>query len=239
MVFPGEPYRPSALNSGSERSSAPALPLEPTPTPLPPLPDLQSLPLIPVRVADQPLLQDDAVRSDPEESGVRVFPSTRRRFLDTLPATEVVEPLQETVNWLDALQRETSYLAESVPNPDPPAGLSRLSLSAPSDAQISTPPRSPAAQTATRVTDRGSEVLPAVSETLGPNRGEGTFVVLMIYQGDNSLEIARQLSQDAFVKDVAGEKYVQLAAFQQLEYARYMAENLKQRGVPVTISQFQ
>ncbi len=239
LVFPGEPYRSPVLNSGAENPAASARSPEPTPTPLPPLPDLQSLPLIPVRVADQPLFRDELDRAESEESRPTSFSSTRRRFLDTLPATEVVQPLQETVNWLDALQRETSYLAGSVPHSEAPAGISRLSLSAPSSVQALASTPSPPTQRPTLAAERGAESLPTVAETLGPNRGEGTFVVLMTYQGDNSLEMARQLSQDAFVKDVAGEKYVQLAAFQQLEYARYMAENLKERGLPVTISQFQ
>jgi hypothetical protein len=241
LVFPGEPYRSTALNGVPEDSPDSTLSSEPTPTPPPPLPDLQSLPLIPVRVADQPLFRDDLPPSAPEEPISTSLAPTRRRFLDSLPVNDGVEPLQETVNWLDALQRETSYLAGSVTNPDPPPGISRLSLSLPPAAPTD-PLTLSAAADADEITQTDGlslGVVPTVSETLGPNRGEGTFVVLMTYQGDNSLEIARQLSQDAFVKDVAGEKYVQLAAFQQLEYARYMAENLKQRGVPVMISQHQ
>ncbi len=72
---------------------------------------------------------------------------------------------------------------------------------------------------------------------LGPDLGEGTFLVLMTYQGDNSLSEAREHSQGAFIKRLEGETYVQLAAFDQLEYARHMADRLRRQGVSVLILQ--
>ncbi|MEM8714409.1 MAG: hypothetical protein AAGE92_01315 [Cyanobacteria bacterium P01_G01_bin.4] len=70
---------------------------------------------------------------------------------------------------------------------------------------------------------------------LGPSFGEGSFLVLMAYQGDNSLSQARKYSQGAFIKQLDGETYVQLAAFDQLEYARHMADSLRNQGVAVLI----
>ena len=72
---------------------------------------------------------------------------------------------------------------------------------------------------------------------LGPSFGEGSYLVLMTYQGDNSLSQARKYSQGAFIKQLDGETYVQLAAFDQLEYARHMADNLRRQGVAVLILQ--
>ncbi|WP_017327230.1 hypothetical protein [Synechococcus sp. PCC 7336] len=79
-------------------------------------------------------------------------------------------------------------------------------------------------------------VTPSV-DGLGPNLGSGTFLVLMTYQDDGSLARAQQYSQGAFVKQLGDETYVQLAAFEQLEYARHMADNLRRQGVPVLILQ--
>ena len=72
---------------------------------------------------------------------------------------------------------------------------------------------------------------------LGPSLGEGSYLVLMAYQGDNSLSQARSYSQGAFIKQLDGETYVQLAAFDQLEYARHMADDLRKQGVAVLILQ--
>ncbi|MGK7911499.1 MAG: hypothetical protein AB4050_08455 [Synechococcus sp.] len=72
---------------------------------------------------------------------------------------------------------------------------------------------------------------------LGPSFGEGSYLVLMAYQGDNSLSQARKYSRGAFIKQLDGETYVQLAAFDQLEYARHMADNLRNQGVSVLILQ--
>jgi hypothetical protein len=72
-------------------------------------------------------------------------------------------------------------------------------------------------------------------DSLGPNRGEGTFLVLTTYSGEESLAEARRIARDAFVKEVNGQKFVQVAAFAQLEYARYHAATLKNQGFNVTI----
>ncbi len=72
---------------------------------------------------------------------------------------------------------------------------------------------------------------------LGENKGEGNFVVLVSYQNDASLAQARQVVTDAFVRELGGTTYIQVAAFSQLEFARHMAEELQAQGLDVTITQ--
>ncbi len=72
---------------------------------------------------------------------------------------------------------------------------------------------------------------------LGENRGEGNFVVLVSYLNDASLAQARQVVTDAFVREMGGTTYIQVAAFSQIEYARHMADELQAQGLDVTITQ--
>lgn len=83
------------------------------------------------------------------------------------------------------------------------------------------------------------EVVPPDSGVidLGDNKGEGNFLVLVSYQNDASLTQARQVVTDAFVRQMGGETYIQVAAFSQLEYARHMADELQAQGLSVTITQ--
>ncbi|MEM6446380.1 MAG: hypothetical protein AAF704_07430 [Cyanobacteria bacterium P01_D01_bin.123] len=83
----------------------------------------------------------------------------------------------------------------------------------------------------------GAAQAATLPRSLGTDLGEGTFVVLMTYQGDRSLERARQIEPSAFVKRLGDRTYVQLATFRQLEHARHLADRLSREGVPVVISQ--
>ncbi|MFS8803217.1 hypothetical protein NW813_03605 [Synechococcus sp. R55.6] len=139
-----------------------------------------------------------------------------------------VDPLQDVPNLLDSLQTDLALASEE-----------------------SAPPRSQTVEQLAASLERPSQPSPPTSvgslnvvplsenniDSLGPNRGEGTFLVLTTYSGAESLARARQVSHGAFVKDVDGQKFVQLAAFEQLEYARYHAETLKSKGFNVTIAE--
>ncbi len=70
---------------------------------------------------------------------------------------------------------------------------------------------------------------------LGPEFGDGEFLVLMTYQDESSLIQAKQHSQGAFVTQFNGVNYIQLAVFDQLEYARHMADNLRREGISAIV----
>ena len=71
---------------------------------------------------------------------------------------------------------------------------------------------------------------------LGPEYGEGNFIVLMTYDGDDSLTLAREYSAGAFVKQIGGDRYIQLAVFDQIEYARHLADRLRNQGLSVLVA---
>ncbi len=152
-------------------------------------------------------------------------PSQLELGLVTTPALEDlhIDPLEGTPNLLDSLQTDLALASEEPPPP-----------SLPTVEQLAASLERPSQPTE-------SVIAPPLStnnlDSLGPNRGEGTFLVLTTYLGDESLARARQVSDGAFVKDVNGQKFVQLAAFEQLEYARYHAETLKSQGFNITITE--
>jgi hypothetical protein len=131
----------------------------------------------------------------------------------TTPSVEElqVEPLENVPNPLDSLQTP----------PSQETWVEKLAASLERPSQDKLPRAVPLT---------GSD-----PDSLGPNRGEGTFLVLTTYSGEESLAKARRIARDAFVKEVNGQKFVQVAAFAQLEYARYHAETLKNQGFNVTI----
>ncbi|MEN9231863.1 MAG: hypothetical protein Q6L68_13240 [Thermostichus sp. DG02_5_bins_236] len=138
-----------------------------------------------------------------------------------------VNPLEDTPNLLDSLQMDLASLTDAASSAEQrPRTVEQLAATLERPVQEAEP-----AMTSS---------LPAAAshlDSLGPNRGEGTFLVLTTYLGDESLARARQVADGAFVKDVDGQKFVQLAAFEQLEYARYHAETLKSQGFNVTITE--
>ena len=71
---------------------------------------------------------------------------------------------------------------------------------------------------------------------LGPQYGEGNFIVLMTYDGDDSLTLAREYSAGAFVRQINGARYIQLAVFEQVEYARHLAARLRNQGLSVLVA---
>lgn len=71
---------------------------------------------------------------------------------------------------------------------------------------------------------------------LGPEFGEGNYIVLMTYEGEDSLTQAREYSAGAFVKQIDGDRYIQLAVFDQLEYARHLADRLRRQGLSVLVA---
>lgn len=71
---------------------------------------------------------------------------------------------------------------------------------------------------------------------LGPEYGEGNFIVLMTYEGDDSLVLAQEYSAGAFVKQINGDRYIQLAVFDQIEYARHLADRLRNQGLSVLVA---
>ncbi|MCF2970662.1 hypothetical protein L1047_05560 [Synechococcus sp. Nb3U1] len=133
-----------------------------------------------------------------------------------------IAPLDDTPNLLDSLQTDLVLLEAT-----PPPSLRTVEQLAASLERPSQPTESLIAPPAST----------SNLDSLGPNQGEGTFLVLTTYLGDESLARARQVADGAFVKDVDGQKFVQLAAFEQLEYARYHAETLKSQGFNVTITE--
>lgn len=139
-----------------------------------------------------------------------------------------VDPLQDVANLLDSLQTNLAAAAQK-PAPSRPKTVEKVaaSLERPSQPKVAT-----VSESLLTVPLHSNDL-----DSLGPNRGEGTFLVLTTYSGEESLARARQVANDAFVRDVNGQKFVQLAAFEQLEYARYHAETLKNKGFNVTIAE--
>jgi len=139
-----------------------------------------------------------------------------------------VDPLQDVPNLLDSLQTDLASAAQE-PAPPRPKTVEKVaaSLERPSQPKVAT-----VSESLLTVPLNSNDL-----DSLGPNRGEGTFLVLTTYSGEESLARARQVANDAFVKDVNGQKFVQLAAFEQLEYARYHAETLRNKGFNVTIAE--
>ncbi len=182
--------------------------------------DLAQLPLIPL----EPL---------PGQVGEEFYsgsldPSQLALGLANTPTLEElrVDPLQDVPNLLDSLQTDLASAAQE-PAPSRPKTVEKVaaSLERPSQPKVAT-----VSESLLTVPLNSNDL-----DSLGPNRGEGTFLVLTTYSGEESLARARQVANDAFVKDVNGQKFVQLAAFEQLEYARYHAETLKNKGFNVTI----
>ncbi|MGQ9836622.1 MAG: hypothetical protein ACUVRV_01310 [Cyanobacteriota bacterium] len=136
-----------------------------------------------------------------------------------------VDPLEGTSNVLDSLQTDLPSLTDE----QRPRTVEQLVATLERPVQQVEPAES--AVTSSLMTTDSS------LDSLGPNQGEGTFLVLTTYLGDESLERARQVADGAFVKDVHGQKFVQLAAFKQLEHARYHAKTLESQGFKVTITE--
>ncbi len=182
--------------------------------------DLARLPLIPLEPVQGQVGEELYSGSlDPGRLALGLTASPDLRDLQ-------IAPLQDVPNLLDSLQTDLVLAAEE---PSRPRTVEQLAASLERPSQPSSP------------TSVGSLTLVPLDnndpDSLGPNRGEGTFLVLTTYSGAESLARARQVSDGAFVKDVGGQKFVQLAAFEQLEYARYHAETLKSKGFNVTIAE--
>lgn len=184
--------------------------------------DLAQLPLIPVEPVEGQVGEEFYFGGlDPDRLALGLAATPDWKDLQ-------VDPLQDVPNLLDSLQTDLALASEE-----------------------SAPPRSQTVEQLAASLERPSQPSPPTSvgslnvvplsenniDSLGPNRGEGTFLVLTTYSGAESLARARQVSHGAFVKDVNGQKFVQLAAFEQLEYARYHAETLKSKGFNVTIAE--
>ncbi len=264
LVAPGDPNRPQLRLTGSSSIPGDTLPEAAAPQG-PPVPDLMALPLIPVST-DDIVLTEDPLQPDPQPKSALQpqFDPDSFRVERLALARNVLDLTQRPISTLSgrSSSRSTSRSSSrstsarpttaSVPRPtveeastpspprpapqrvsDSPASDSvpTLQLSpelTPQDPDITLSASAPSAAAATQL----SQPTPS----LGPDQGEGTFVVLMNYQGDNSLEQARQLADGAFVKNIDGQQYVQLASFEQLEYARHMQEDLQRQGVSVEIS---
>ncbi|MDX2271889.1 MAG: hypothetical protein NW237_08050 [Cyanobacteriota bacterium] len=242
LISPGDPNRPVRLTESPPTPVAtptPVVAATPSPTPTPLTIDLAKLPLIPVPVSErirESATADNAPDPDQDDRLTALINSQPE------PLTEEVEPLPQSINWLDSLQNETSELVVSPPQSTaassdertPPESASALAASPVPDS-----PNAAAAATnpapASALSPESPALSPTTPDPLGPNQGEGVFVVLIPYQGDSSLAQARQISGGAFVKDINGQKYVQLASFEQLEYARYEAEKLRKQGLPIEI----
>lgn len=193
---------------------------QPTPPPLGPLPDLLGMPLIPVG-SEETLSPDTRVV---EYLNPRTGEMVRRILRPTF-AHERVDPLDDVVNPLSGLTVARSRILP-LPTPRPQRR--------PATEVVATANRS-------RLEASYSDPLPLLSpistDPIDPNRGEGIFLVVMDYAGDQSLQRARVFSEGAFVTRIGGQRFVQLAAFEQVEYARYMADSLRQQGIPATVSE--
>ncbi|GAB4215728.1 MAG: hypothetical protein OHK0012_16480 [Synechococcales cyanobacterium] len=102
------------------------------------------------------------------------------------------------------------------------------------------PTPTPTAVAATPVPDPTALFRPPITPdqvSVSPNQSEGTFIVVISYDGETTLASARRESPGAFIKTIAGQQYVQMASFQQVEYARFLAEELRQKGFNALISQ--
>lgn len=201
------------LSPGDPNRSLVATQVE-TPTPNTAL-DLTTLPLIPV----SPEEGEQAKNTQAPKKEAKTESSID---LDALRVKPLVYP-----SWLDFLQQDKSTLTsrQTSLKPSNPPRITRQPLQ-----------RSALVQPTQPVVNQVARQPFPPADPLTPDQGEGTFLVLINYQGDESLNQARQLSQGAFVKDIGGQKYVQLASFEQLEYARYMADKLKIQGIPATVS---
>jgi hypothetical protein len=180
--------------------------------------DLTTLPLIPVSPEE-----GEPAKSTPQIPKKEEQAKTESSIdLDGLRVNPLPYP-----SWLDFLQQDKSTLtSRQMPRKLSPAPrrerqpLQRVALIQPTPAIVNQIAQQPS---------------PSV-DPLKPDQGEGTFLVLINYQGDESLNQARQFAQGAFVKDIGGQKYIQLASFEQLEYARYMVDTLKNQGITATVS---
>ena len=128
--------------------------------------------------------------------------------------------------------------------PPPPPNTSNTNPNPQSQPQPSSSPQAPPPpanrSVATERIERSNVGVRTTSSPrieLGPDLGEGSYLVLMAYQGENSLTLAREYSQEAFIKQYDGKTYVQLASFSQLEYARHLADRLRSQGLSVLILQ--
>ena len=209
---------------------------------------LEELPLIPVgpsvtsQVRPSRILGRDRDRAD-NLSALAVNPAMRPEsdFLNRWESEREAsnrELFDRESSDSGRFSRESS-VRELSTNPSPELSNSRdedldVDLAANED-----PTATPEADTTEQVESRNVAVATPSNPRLdlGPNLGAGNFLVLMAYEGDNSLSRARELSRGAFVKQLDGKTYVQLAAFDQLEYARHMADNLRKQGVSVLILQ--
>ncbi|MEN9222043.1 MAG: hypothetical protein Q6M04_06360 [Thermostichus sp. BF3_bins_97] len=206
-----------------EELSLPQTSTLPTPTEegIPTQVNLAQLPLIPLGPVE-------AQVGEEFYSG-RLDPSQLALGLVTTPdlGDLQIDPLEGTPNLLDSLQTDLTLVSATTPLPPP-----RLRTVEQLAASLERPSQPTESLLAPPLPASNSNL-----DSLGPNRGEGTFLVLTTYLGDESLARARQVADGAFVKDVDGQKFVQLAAFEQLEYARYHAETLKNQGFNVTITE--
>ena len=247
LISPGEPER---LLS----TFAP-----PSPSPLPPLPDLDALPLI--RPGDlDPRLQApviSALQSPEPEPAIPTPVPSPALDLEGVEVQQIRQP-----SWLDLLQQERSQFgttASTIPITGERSTVERSEVASsrlngstpvPTPTPISTPTASatpPLSQpdpeedtdpiTQTDRSDAATTALatpqPAIS--LGPQGGEGTYLVLLQYQGEGALARARQVSSEAFLRTINGQQFIQLAAFRQLEHARYMADDLRRQGFAVQV----
>ncbi|MFQ3612132.1 MAG: hypothetical protein SNJ68_00280 [Cyanobacteriota bacterium] len=183
--------------------------------------NLAQLPLIPLEAVETPVGEEFYSGGwDPGRLALGLVSTPNLQDLQ-------IDPLQNTPNLLDSLQTDLASLMDAASSAEQrPRTVEQLAATLERPSQEAEP----------AVTSS----LPAAAshlDSLGPNRGEGTFLVLTTYLGDESLARARQVADGAFVKDVDGQKFVQLAAFEQLEYARYHAETLKSQGFNVTITE--
>ncbi len=209
LIWPSELFLPPSTANRAEEG-------------IPTQVDLAQLPLIPLEPLQGQVGEEFYSGSlDPGRLALDLTASPDLRNLQ-------IAPLQDVPNLLDSLQTDL-VLASEKPAPPSSQTVEQLAASLERPSQPSSP------------TSVGSLTLVPLDnndpDSLGPNRGEGTFLVLTTYSGAESLARARQVSDGAFVKDVNGQKFVQLAAFEQLEYARYHAETLKSKGFNVTIAE--
>ncbi|MEN9225711.1 MAG: hypothetical protein Q6L60_12080 [Thermostichus sp. HHBFW_bins_43] len=193
----------------------------PTEASIPTQVNLAQLPLIPLGPVEAQVGEEFYSGSlDPSQLALGLF---------TPPDLEDlrIDPLEDTPNLLDSLQTDLA-LASEEPSPTSLRTVEQLVASLERPPQ---PVESAVAPPQSQLTSYSD------LDALGPNQGEGTFLVLTTYLGDESLARARQVADGAFVKEVGGQKFVQLAAFEQLEYARFHAETLKNQGFNVTITE--
>jgi hypothetical protein len=76
--------------------------------------------------------------------------------------------------------------------------------------------------------------IPAGSPTTAV-RPSAFYAVIAPYQGDESLQRARQLVPDAFIAEINGQRRIQLAYIDDLQRAQRLVNDLKNEGFPATI----